>query len=102
LFVSEVSNSDRGKSKIYERDTDSGRKTRFHFCANCGSNVFSDGDRDPNSYGITVGSFADPAFPPPTFSVFEEGMHPWFGTATVTDHFPQGLTRMPTGVTPAA
>jgi hypothetical protein len=91
-----------GKSKIYERDTDSGRKTRFHFCANCGSNVFSDGDRDPNSYGITVGSFADPAFPPPIFSVFEEGMHPWFGMATVTDHFPQGLTRMPTGVTPAA
>jgi hypothetical protein len=41
------------------------------------NNVFWEGDRDPNIYGITVGSFADPNFPPPTFSVWEEVMHPW-------------------------
>jgi hypothetical protein len=57
--------------------------------------VFWEGDKDPNIYGITVGSFADPNFPPPTFSVWEEVMHPWLGVATVTEHFPQGwpLTR---------
>jgi hypothetical protein len=72
-----------------------GFKIRFHFCPNCGSNVFWEGDKDPNIYGITVGSFADPNFPPPTFSVWEEMMHPWLGVATVTEHFPQGwpLTR---------
>jgi hypothetical protein len=91
-----------GQSKIYERDAASGRKTRFHFCPNCGSNVFFDGDRDPNSYGITVGSFADPKFPRPTFSIFEEAMHPWIEVATVTDRFPQGATRLPTGVAPPA
>jgi hypothetical protein len=89
-----------GQSKIYERDSDSGRKNRFHFCPNCGSNVLFEGDRNPNSYGITVGSFADPDFPPPTFSIFEEDMHSWITAATVTDHFPQGLTRLPPGVPP--
>ena len=59
-----------GDNKIYERDADSGFKIRFHFCPNCGSNVLWEGDKDPNIYGITVGSFADPNFPPPTFSVW--------------------------------
>ncbi len=79
-----------GDHKIYERDADSGFKIRFHFCPNCGSNVFWEGDKDPNIYGITVGSFADPNFPPPTFSVWEEVMHPWLGVATVTEHYAQG------------
>jgi hypothetical protein len=61
---------------MYERGADSGFKIRFHFCPNCGSttswhwlpgragsNVFWEGDRNPNPYGITVGSFADPDFP---------------------------------------
>jgi hypothetical protein len=91
-----------GESKVYERESDSGRKTRFHFCPNCGSNVFLDGDRNPNNYGIMVGCFVDPNFPPPTFSIFEDLMHPWLRVATATDHFPQGLTRMPTSVPPAA
>jgi hypothetical protein len=83
-------------------------KIRFHFCPNCGStpswhglperagsSIFWEGDRNPNIYGITVGSFADPNFPPPTYSVWEEVMHPWLGVATATEHFPQGrpLTR---------
>jgi hypothetical protein len=57
-----------GDNKIYERDADSGFKIRFHFCQNCGSttswhwlpewagsNVFWEGDRNPNICGITVG-----------------------------------------------
>jgi hypothetical protein len=66
-------------------------KIRFHFCPKCGSNVFSEGDRSPDSYGITVGSFADPDFPPPTLSIWEEAMHPWLEAATATQHFPQGM-----------
>ena len=77
LRLSENSSSVEGDNNVYERDTASGLKIRFHFCPNCGSNVFSEGDRSPNSYGITVGSFADPDFPPPTLSIWEEAMHPW-------------------------
>jgi len=45
----------------------SGFEIRFHFCPNCGSNVYWESDRTPEYYGITVGSFADPGFPAPTF-----------------------------------
>jgi hypothetical protein len=70
-----------GDNKIYERDADNSFKIRFRFCPNygsttswhwlperAGSNVFWKGDRNPNIYRITVGSFAEPNFPPPTYS----------------------------------
>src|SRR6266446_10843121 len=51
---------------------------------------FWEGDRNPDIYGIAVGSFADPNFPPPTSSGREEVMHPLLGVRTTTEHFPQG------------
>jgi len=57
-----------GARNIYERDTDSGNRIRFHFCRNCGSNTYWESDRNPAICGITVGSFADQNFPLPTFS----------------------------------
>jgi len=51
-----------GDNKIYARMADSGFEIRFHFCPNCGSNVYWEGDRAPRYYGIAVGSFADPGF----------------------------------------
>src|SRR5882762_6967676 len=80
-----------------KRDADNGFKIRFHFCPNCGSateqyrlperagsNVFWEGDRNLSIYGIAVGSFADPNFPRPTSSAWEEVMHPWLGLTTAT------------------
>ena len=84
-----------GEHKIYARKGDSGFEARFYFCPNCGSNVFSEADRAPEYCGITVGSFADPNFPPPTFSVWEESMHGWLGLPTVSDHFQQGFPPVP-------
>jgi hypothetical protein len=101
LRLSESQIRIEGDNKIYERDADS-FKIRFRFCPNCGSatswhwlpegagsNVFWEGDRNPNTFGITVGSFADPNFTPPTYSAWEEVVHPWLGVATVTEHFPR-------------
>ena len=59
-----------GENKIYARMADSGFEIRFHFCPKCGSNVYWEGDRAPEYYGITVGSFADLGFPAPAFSVW--------------------------------
>ena len=84
-----------GDNKIYERDADSGFKIRFHFCPNCGSNVFWEGERFPEYCGITVGAFADPDFPAPTASIWEESMHPWVSVSSVTDHFDKGLFPSP-------
>src|SRR5262245_52721069 len=61
-----------GASKVYARNADSGYEIRFHFCPNCGSNVYWEGDRFPDEYGIAVGSFADPGLP--TYSVYEASM----------------------------
>jgi hypothetical protein len=52
-----------GEHKVYGRIADSGFEIRFHFCPNCGSSVFWEGDRSPTTCGIAVGCFADPDFP---------------------------------------
>ena len=36
-----------GEHKIYGRMADSGFEIRFHFCPNCGTSVFWEGDRNP-------------------------------------------------------
>jgi hypothetical protein len=42
----------------------------------------------PNTtVAIPVGAFADPTFPAPTVSVYEERMHSWV-------HLPAGIERM--------
>lgn len=84
-----------GEHKIYSRKADSGFEARFHFCPNCGSNIFWEGDRTPEYWGITVGSFADPNFPPPTASVWEESMHSWVNLPTVSEHLERGFPQAP-------
>jgi hypothetical protein len=49
-----------GEHKVYGRIADSGFEIRFHFCPNCGSSVFWEGDRSPTTCGIAVGCSAAP------------------------------------------
>jgi hypothetical protein len=79
-------------SKVYTRDAQQGRKVSFHFCPECGSSVYWHADLRPDHLGIAVGGFADPEFPPPTASVWEESMHGWV-------HLPENLRRFPRGRT---
>ena len=79
-----------GERKIYERNGDSGYHIRFHFCPKCGSNVYWEGDSNPAVCGVTVGSFADPTFPLPTYSQWENSKHDWLGVSIATEHYPQG------------
>ncbi len=48
-----------------------------HFCPDCGSTVYYFRKSDPARTGVRVGTFADPTFPPPMGSGFEEYAHPW-------------------------
>ena len=48
-----------------------------HFCPVCGSTVYYFRKSDPARTGVRVGAFADPTFPPPMGSGFEEYAHPW-------------------------
>jgi hypothetical protein len=49
----------------------------FHFCPVCGSQVFYTEPSEPDLVVVSVGSFADPTFPPPTESGYDSRRHPW-------------------------
>ena len=49
----------------------------FHFCPACGSQVFYTEPSEPDLVVVSVGSFADPTFPPPTESGYDTRRHPW-------------------------
>lgn len=49
----------------------------FHFCPVCGSTVYYTADADDSRIGVKIGAFADPTFPPPKISGFEEYRHSW-------------------------
>jgi hypothetical protein len=49
----------------------------FHFCPDCGSQVFYTEPTEPDRIVVSVGSFADPAFPPPTESGYDSRRHHW-------------------------
>jgi hypothetical protein len=49
----------------------------FHFCPDCGSQVFYTEPDDPDLVVVSVGSFADPTFPWPTESGYDSRRHPW-------------------------
>jgi hypothetical protein len=66
-----------GESSVYVRVGDEGGKAAFHFCPKCGAIVYWLCPDNPDHVAVPVGSFAEPGFPVPTFSVYEERMHSW-------------------------
>jgi hypothetical protein len=66
-----------GRSAAFDRTGDSGGLITLHFCPTCGSTVYWLIDRMPGFVAVAVGAFADPAFAPPTVSVYEARRHPW-------------------------
>jgi hypothetical protein len=77
-----------GEQRSYVHLGDSGRTTEFHFCPTCGASLFYIGGGFPDLIAIAVGGFADPAFPPPQFSVWEERKHRWVEiTGDGVEHF---------------
>ena len=66
-----------GEGKEYVRVGDEGSKVTFTFCTECGATVYYVLEGIEDTIAIPVGAFADPAFPAPAFSVYEERMHGW-------------------------
>jgi hypothetical protein len=62
----------------------------FHFCPDCGSQVFYTEPDDADLIVVSIGSFADPTFPPPTVSGYDSRRHPWVGLPeSVARHAPE-------------
>jgi hypothetical protein len=66
-----------GRAKAWERVADSGRRVSYRFCPDCGSTVAYCNEGWPGLIAVPVGAFADPRFPAPKFSVYEQRKHAW-------------------------
>ena len=66
-----------GRSTSFARTGDEGGVATFHFCPVCGATVYYDFADMPEYVAVPVGAFADPAFPAPTVSVYEERKQAW-------------------------
>jgi hypothetical protein len=76
-----------GTSREYLRVSDDGEPRTMHFCAECGATVYFESPTS-DTVGIPVGAFADPEFPPPTVSVWEDRMHHWVKLPEEIQHIP--------------
>jgi hypothetical protein len=75
-----------GTSKVFVRIGDEGGKAAFHFCPTCGATVYYICKGDEDLIAIPVGAFADPNFPAPAFSFYEERMHTWVEMPAAIEH----------------
>lgn len=66
-----------GRSTVFFRVGDEGGRATFNFCPDCGATVYYTVDGQDDFIAVPVGAFADPTFPAPTVSVYEERMHSW-------------------------
>jgi hypothetical protein len=77
-----------GISSEYVRVGDEGSRVKFHFCPHCGATVFYEPEGLEEYLAIPVGAFADPSFPAPRVSVYEERMHGWVVPPADAEHIP--------------
>jgi hypothetical protein len=66
-----------GRHSDYVRISDEGEARTFSFCPECGATVFYKLESAPEVVAVPVGAFADPSFPAPWVSVYEERRHSW-------------------------
>jgi hypothetical protein len=80
-----------GRSETFVKVADSGNRATFHFCPECGSDVYYeiDGkfdDKFNDLVAIPVGAFDDPYFASPAYSVWEERKHDWVEISGDVEH----------------
>jgi len=66
-----------GKATTWNRTAESGNVVTLRFCPTCGSTVYWESESFPGYVIVAIGNFADPNFPAPTVSVWEESRHAW-------------------------
>lgn len=79
-----------GEEKTYTRSSDAGRSLTNHFCPTCGTTLYWDAEAFDGIYGVAVGCFNDPAFPPPGRAVYTVRKHDWVELLDGIDVFERG------------
>jgi len=66
-----------GEPKAFTKQADSGRELTRHFCADCGSPIYTSAPRHPDFVYVKAGSWLDSAVPwraiPPNLRSFDRG-----------------------------
>ncbi|GLQ98222.1 GFA family protein [Dyella mobilis] len=75
-----------GTSTRYVRISDEGNRAHFEFCPHCGTTVYYVTEGNEDLVAIPVGAFADPRFPAPVASNYEERMHGWVSMPADIEH----------------
>jgi len=76
-----------GESNSFTMESDSGNRIAFHFCPNCGTDVFYDIDgKFAGTVAIPLGAFDDPYFARPGFSVWERRKLDWVDISAGVEH----------------
>lgn len=78
-----------GTSKVFTHDAASGGKMHNYFCPQCGSTVYWKVTNLPAMIGVAVGAMADPKYPAPVISVFEQSKHDWVQIGGAVERFQQ-------------
>jgi hypothetical protein len=76
-----------GNSKEFTHAAASGGEIQNYFCPQCGSTVYWKVTNLPGMIGVAVGAMADPNYPAPVISVFEESKHDWVQIDGAVKHF---------------
>ena len=71
-----------GDRREFTRFLETGHTVTAQFCPSCGSTLMWRSSRRPGLVGVSVGAFADPGFPGPELSVWEQSMHGWLDMET--------------------
>jgi hypothetical protein len=67
----------RGDAACFEHRSDAGHEFNFHFCPACATTLYWETDARPGIVIVAAGAFADPDFPAPARSHYDEQRHPW-------------------------
>jgi hypothetical protein len=80
----------KGEQRTFARPTDAGFQYTTGFCPTCGSTLWGRSTRMPGIVGVAIGAIADPAFPAPHRSVYEQSRHAWVAVPEVMARHPRG------------
>ena len=80
-----------GTATEWTRSSDSGNMLTFRFCPKCGTTLYWTSEGFPDHVAVAIGTFADPSFPAPTISVWEESRHAW--VSPPSDPSPQRVAK---------
>jgi hypothetical protein len=78
-----------GTSKEFTHAAASGGKIHNYFCPQCGSTVYWKLSNLPALIAVAVGAMAEPKYPAPVISVFEQSKHDWVQIDGAVGHFQQ-------------